>query len=86
MEAVTESPGRHLPPLWKAIKKFAPLLVSMERDDFTIYKHILMKTTIIWGGIIPASTVHRFIMAKITYKQYPVLISGAGYTALIIEM
>ena len=59
------------PPLWKAIKKFAPLLVALERDDFTLQKNILMQaTTIIWGGIIPPLTVHRLTMAKITYKQY----------------
>ena len=59
------------PPLWKAIKKFAPLLVALERDDLTLQKNILIQTTtIIWDGIIPPSTVHRVTMANITYKQY----------------
>ena len=63
-----------LPPLWKAIKKFAPLLIALERDDFTCQKNIITQaTTINWDGIIPASAVQRFTMAKITYKQYPVL-------------
>ena len=62
------------PPLWKAIKKFAPLLVALERDDFTLQKNIIMQAaTITWDGIIPAAEVQRFTMAKIAYEQYPVL-------------
>ena len=70
----TPLPVSSLPPLWKAIKKFAPLLVALERDDFTLQKNIIMQaTTITWDGIIPAAEVQRFTMAKIAYEQYPVL-------------